>query len=49
MSALILSAVAFAATATIDPKLYLDDIKFLASPELRGRLTGCGFGGAGLC
>src|ERR1035441_10102332 len=37
---LILAAVAFAATATIDPALYLNDIKFLASPELRGRNTG---------
>jgi hypothetical protein len=37
---LILAAVAVAATATIDPKLYLDDIKFLTSPELRGRNTG---------
>ena len=34
------SAVALAATAMVDPKLYLDDIKFLASPELRGRGTG---------
>ncbi len=33
-------AIALAATATVDPKLYLDDIKFLASPELRGRATG---------
>jgi hypothetical protein len=40
LAALFLSAVAFAATATVDPKLYLDDIKFLASPELRGRVTG---------
>ena len=40
LSALFLSAVAFAATATVDPKLYLDDIKYLASPELRGRVTG---------
>uniref|UniRef100_Q028V5 Peptidase M28 n=1 Tax=Solibacter usitatus (strain Ellin6076) TaxID=234267 RepID=Q028V5_SOLUE len=40
LTALFLSAVAFAATATVDPKLYLDDIKFLASPELRGRVTG---------
>src|SRR3954464_2830904 len=38
--ALALSAVAFAATVTVDPNLYLDDIKFLASPELRGRVTG---------
>src|SRR5690242_18902150 len=28
------------ATPAIDPKLYLDDVKFLASPELRGRETG---------
>jgi aminopeptidase YwaD len=34
------SWMAFAATATIDPKLYLDDVKFLASPELKGRATG---------
>jgi Zn-dependent M28 family amino/carboxypeptidase len=38
--ALFLSAVAFAATATVDPKLYLEDIKFLASPDLKGRVTG---------
>ncbi len=31
---------AFATTATIDSKLYLDDIKYLASPELKGRMTG---------
>jgi Peptidase family M28/PA domain len=37
---LTLVAAAFAATATIDPNLYLNDIKFLASPELRGRGTG---------
>ena len=37
---LILTAVALAATATIDPTLYLNDVKFLASPELRGRGTG---------
>jgi hypothetical protein len=30
----------FAETGSIDPKLYLDDVKYLASPELRGRLTG---------
>jgi aminopeptidase YwaD len=28
------------ATASINPTLYLDDVKFLASPELRGRATG---------
>ncbi len=36
----ILAAVALATTATIDPNLYLNDIKFLASPQLRGRGTG---------
>ncbi len=40
LAGLILAVVAFAATATIDPTLYLNDIKFLASPELRGRGTG---------
>ena len=30
----------YAATPSIDPKLYLNDVKFLASPELRGRATG---------
>src|SRR4051794_32214279 len=34
------AAVAFAAAATIDPSQYLSDVKFLASPELRGRNTG---------
>src|SRR5215471_2762294 len=34
------AAVAFGATVAIDPKLYLDDVKYLSSPELRGRLTG---------
>src|SRR6267154_841156 len=34
------SWIAFGASATIDPKLYLDDVKYLASPELRGRATG---------
>jgi len=32
--------VAFGATATIDPNTYLDEIKFLASPEMKGRATG---------
>ena len=31
---------ALGATATIDPAAYLNDVKFLASPELRGRVTG---------
>ena len=34
------SAAAFGASAAIDPSLYLNDVKFLASPELRGRATG---------
>jgi aminopeptidase YwaD len=32
--------VLYAASPTIDPKLYLDNIKFLASQNLRGRATG---------
>jgi hypothetical protein len=32
--------IAYGATANINPTLYLDDVKYLASPELRGRLTG---------
>jgi hypothetical protein len=40
LAGLILAAVALAAAATIDPNLYLNDIKYLASPELRGRGTG---------
>ena len=31
---------ATAATPTVDPQQYLNDVKYLASPELRGRLTG---------
>ncbi len=34
------AAALWAATANINPTLYLGDIKFLASPELRGRATG---------
>jgi len=32
--------VAFGAAADIDPKVYLNEIKYLASNELKGRLTG---------
>ncbi|HXB73367.1 MAG TPA: M28 family peptidase [Candidatus Acidoferrales bacterium] len=39
-AAILHGATAFGATATIDPVSYLNDIKFLASPELRGRVTG---------
>jgi len=31
---------AYSAAATIDPGRYLDDIKFLASPDMKGRATG---------
>src|SRR5262245_33326723 len=31
---------ALAATPAVDPNLYLSDVKFLASPELKGRATG---------
>ncbi len=31
---------ALAATASIDPNVYLDDVKFLSSQEMRGRATG---------
>jgi Zn-dependent M28 family amino/carboxypeptidase len=31
---------AFGATASIDPEVYLNDVKFLASQEMRGRATG---------
>src|SRR5689334_15648411 len=32
--------IAYGATATLDPNSYLDDVKFLASPALKGRATG---------
>ncbi|HTS63963.1 MAG TPA: M28 family peptidase [Candidatus Acidoferrales bacterium] len=38
--AAVLAAAAFGATAVIDPKLYMEEVKYLASPELKGRLTG---------
>jgi aminopeptidase YwaD len=31
---------AYVADATVDPTLYLNDVKYLASPELKGRATG---------
>src|SRR5439155_6429358 len=36
----VFAAVAVGATITIDSRAYLDEVKYLASPELRGRLTG---------
>ena len=38
--ALAVCSIALAATASIDPNAYLDDIKFLASKEMKGRATG---------
>src|SRR5690349_2708581 len=38
--ALALCSIALAATATIDPARYLEDVKYLASPEMKGRATG---------
>jgi Zn-dependent M28 family amino/carboxypeptidase len=40
LSAVMAAAALYAASPAIDPKLYLDDVKYLASPELRGRMTG---------
>ena len=37
---LCLASWAYSADARIDPNLYLDDVKYLASPELKGRATG---------
>ena len=34
------ACLAFGATASIDPEVYLNDVKFLASQEMRGRATG---------
>jgi len=36
----LLCAAAWAASASIDPRVFLDDVKFLASPEMRGRGDG---------
>ena len=37
---LCLASWAYGADAKIDPNLYLNDVKYLASPELKGRATG---------
>src|SRR5712672_1037285 len=39
-SVLAVCSIALAATAAIDSNLYLDDVKFLASKEMKGRATG---------
>ena len=38
--ALAVCSIALAATAAVDATRYLDDVKYLASPEMRGRATG---------
>jgi Zn-dependent M28 family amino/carboxypeptidase len=38
--ALAACSIALAASAAIDPARYLDDVKYLASPEMKGRATG---------
>jgi hypothetical protein len=40
MPVLLVATMAFGATVAIDSKAYLDEVKYLASPELKGRLTG---------
>ena len=37
---LCLAACLFASDAKIDPNLYLEDVKYLASPALKGRASG---------
>ncbi|MBS1854569.1 MAG: M28 family peptidase [Acidobacteria bacterium] len=39
-SALAACSIALAASAAIDPARYLSDVKYLASPEMKGRATG---------
>jgi hypothetical protein len=40
LTALASTALLAGADPSVDPKLYLEDVKFLASPDLRGRMTG---------
>src|SRR5215472_12975587 len=40
LGAAALAVVAFGATVSIDPKAYMDEVKYLSSAELKGRLTG---------
>src|SRR3954447_19289818 len=39
-AALAVCSIALAAAAHVDPNQYLNDIKYLASPEMKGRATG---------
>jgi hypothetical protein len=40
LAAICFAGAAYAADAKVDPNLYLNDVKYLASPELKGRATG---------
>jgi len=40
VASVLCSASSYAADAKVDPNLYLNDVKYLASPELKGRATG---------
>jgi Zn-dependent M28 family amino/carboxypeptidase len=40
LTALAFTALLSGADPSVDPKLYLEDVKYLASPDLRGRMTG---------
>src|SRR3954468_9725502 len=40
LAAFCVATLLYAENLAVDPKLYLDDVKYLASPELRGRATG---------
>src|SRR4051794_32260899 len=39
-AAVLVCSVALAATVAVDPNRYLDDVKVLSSPEMKGRATG---------
>src|SRR4051794_28977904 len=39
-AAVLVCSLALAARVAVDPNRYLDDVKFLSSPELKGRSTG---------
>src|SRR5436190_11642977 len=39
-AAVLVCSIALAATVAVDPNRYLDDIRFLSSPEMKGRSTG---------
>src|SRR2546421_6542065 len=39
-AAVLVCSIALAATVAVDPNRYLEDVKFLSSPEMKGRSTG---------